>query len=239
MLRLLKPMRIRLHVVHGTWAKGLRGTKRVWSEPGNTAYERLQTKLPASSQLESFTWSGSNSMAARTKAATDLKQHLRQSLREHPKDCHIVLAHSHGGAVANQAVTCSDLDGSIRGLICLATPFAYLVSPSLGRLQTGILALTTVLYAIYWTVLLAWTPWIPEFLGITFFSALVAAKSLVAFWLVASIAKNQFDTKTAISRQCGPKKDLCLPPQGLTGRGLFVADRSSNLRFVLCCLRQV
>jgi len=206
MLTRMKATRIRLHLVHGTWAKGLRGTTRAWSEPGDTAYERLRTKLPASSQLESFTWSGRNSMAARTKAANDLQQHLRQSLREHPKDCHIVLAHSHGGTVANQAVSCSDLDGAIRGLICLATPFAYLVSPSLGRLQTGILALTSVLYAIYWAALLAWMPWIPEFLGITVFSAFVAVKSLVAFCLVAIIAKTQFETKTATLRQCGPKK---------------------------------
>lgn len=202
----MKATRIRLHLVHGTWAKGLHGTTRAWSEPGDSAYESLQTKLPASSQLESFIWSGRNSMAARTKAAKDLQKHLRQSLREHPKDCHIVMAHSHGGTVANQAVSCSDLDGSIRGLICLASPFTYLVSPSLGRLQTGILALTSVLYAIYWTALLAWIPWSPEFLGITAFSGVVAVKSLIAFCLVAIIAKTQFEANTATLRQGGPKR---------------------------------
>lgn len=202
----MKATRIRLHLVHGTWAKGLRGTARAWSEPGEAAYECLQSKLPANSQFESFTWSGRNSMAARTIAANDLQQHLRQSLREHPRDCHIVLAHSHGGTVANQAVTGCDLDGAIRGLICLATPFAYLVSPSLGRLQTGILALASVLYVIYWTALLAWMPWIPEFLGTFAFAGLVAAKSLFAFYSVAVIAKAQFETKTATLRPSGPQK---------------------------------
>ncbi len=206
MLTRMEATRIRLHLVHGTWAKGLHGTKRAWSEPGESAYESLRTKLPASSQLESFTWSGRNSMTARTTTANDLQRHLRQSLREHPKDCHIVMAHSHGGTVANQAVSCSDLDGAIRGLICLATPFTYLVPPSLGRLQTSILALTSVLYTIYWTALLAWMPWITEFLGITAFSGVVAVKSFIAFCLVASIAKTQFMANTATFQQCGPKK---------------------------------
>jgi len=197
---------IRLHLVHGTWAKGLRRTARAWSEPGEAAYENLRGKLPENSQFESFNWSGRNSMAARTEASNRLQQHLRQSLHEHPNDCHIVLAHSHGGTVANQAVNCSDLDGAIRGLICLATPFTYLVMPTLERLRTGILAPTSVFYAIYWTALLAWLLTIPELLGTLPFACLVAAKSILAFFLVTFIAKVKFETQNNDLRPTGPKK---------------------------------
>lgn len=203
-------MRIRLHLVHGTWAKGIRGTARAWTEPGEEAYERLRSKLPANSQFDSFTWSGRNSMDARTEAAKGLKQHLRQSLREHPNDCHIVLAHSHGGTVANEAVSGSELDGAIRGLICLSTPFAYIVSPSFRRWQTGILALTSVLYAIYWTALLVWLPWVPEFLGVAPFAGLVATKSLLAFLLVAVIARAGFETQAALRPSVLQKTSLFL-----------------------------
>lgn len=118
----------------------------------------------------------------------------------------MVLAHSHGGTVAHQAVSGSDLDGTIRGLICLATPFVYLVSPSLNRLQTGILALTSVLYAIYWTVLLTWLPWIPEFLGILPLAAVIAIKGLLAFVLVAVIAKSGFEAQTTAFSPSNPNR---------------------------------
>lgn len=229
MLARMNATRIRLHLVHGTWAKGFGGTARAWSEPGDAAYERLRSQLPPNSQFESFSWSGRNSIAARTTAANDLRQHLRQSLREHPKDRHIVLAHSHGGTVANQAVSGSDLDGSIRGLICLATPFAYLVSPSLRRLQTGILALTSVLYATYWTVLLGCMPWIPEFLGAVVFAGVVAAKSLFAFCLVLFVVKSQYGARPSILRPSGPQETSVFLLRGsrdeasllLTGAQLF------------------
>lgn len=201
----MNPEKIRLHLVHGTWAKGLLGTARAWSEQGESAYARLLTKLPKNTQFESFIWSGRNSIAARAKAAADLQEHLRQSLREHPKDCHVVLAHSHGGTIANEAVHSRDLDGAVRGLICLATPFIYLVSPSLGRLRTGILALTSMLYAIYWTALMAMMSWIPQFLGTVVFTSLVAVKILVAFGLVAFIAKVTFENRAGTLRPGGPK----------------------------------
>jgi hypothetical protein len=204
MLILMQPAKIRLHLVHGTWAKGFWGTAPAWSEAGEPAYQSLLTKLPANTQFESFNWSGRNSIAARTRAANDLREHLRCSLREHPKDCHVLLAHSHGGTIANEAVRGSDLDGTVRGLICLATPFAYLVSPSLGRLQTGILALASLCYAAYWTGLMALMPWIPQFLGTLAFVSLVGVKSLLAFLMVAIIAKASFERRTPILQPSGP-----------------------------------
>lgn len=196
--------KIRLHLVHGTWAKGLWGTAPIWSEPGESAYQNLLSKLPANTQFESFNWSGRNSISARAKAAEELQAHLRRSLCEHPNDCHIVVAHSHGGTVANEAVRGSDIDGAVRGLICLATPFAYLAQPTLGRLQTGILALTSLCYAAYWSALLAFLPWIPLLLGTSMFAALVAVKSLIAFFLVLIIAKSSFEARITTSRPSGP-----------------------------------
>jgi hypothetical protein len=199
-----KSEKIRLHLVHGTWAKGLWGTAPAWCEPGESAYQNLLSKLPANTQLESFNWSGRNSISARAKAAEELQAHLRRSLCEHPKDCHIVVAHSHGGTVANEAVRGSDIDGAVRGLICLATPFAYLAQPTLGRLQTGVLALTSLGYAAYWSALLAFMPWIPLFLGTLTFGALIAVKSLIAFFLVFILAKSSFEARTTTSRPNGP-----------------------------------
>jgi len=223
----MEAKRIRLHLVHGTWAKGLCGTKRAWSEPGEVAYERLRRKLPGS-QLESFTWSGRNSIAGRGAAANTLQQHLDQSLRDHPSDCHIILAHSHGGTVANQAVSGSDLDGAIRGLICLATPFTYLDAPSEARLQTGISAVASVFFAFFWTAVLAWFPWIPELLGIVPFAGVLGVTSVLAILSVFIIAGAR------IARQT-----VCLPPSGPRKTSLFLIRGSRDEASLLLAGAQV
>lgn len=206
MLWPMNPKKMRLHLVHGTWAKGFRGSSLAWSEAGHQVYRRLSEKLPENVEFESFVWSGRNSVAARAKAVNELQEHLGKSLRMHPEDCHLVLAHSHGGTIANEAVRNNELDGHIRGLICLATPFVYLVPPTLERMQASILAMTSVMYAIYWTFLLALLPSIPQLLGTTAFALVLAAKSVFAFVLCVVITKALFDVHGVGNIPGGPTR---------------------------------
>jgi hypothetical protein len=76
-----------------------------------------------STSIVPFNWSGDNSVFQRAKAATDLKLYLEKHLTlDTPL---MIIAHSHGGNVAMQAIT--QFEGVSRVYLCtLATPFLRL-----------------------------------------------------------------------------------------------------------------
>ncbi|NPC57830.1 esterase/lipase family protein [Caenimonas soli] len=183
---------VRVHLVHGTWATGLLKPRNAWFEQGSETYERLRRQLPQSAQIESFLWSGRNTVASRAEAGQAFSRHLQQSVARHPDSTHVVVAHSHGGTVAVEAL--SNLDDqqwprtNVKALVCLATPFVYLTRPSLTQHQTAFLAMTSLLYAVYWSALLAAFPFIPAALSPAGFAAVLAIKGLIAYMAVVVLA---------------------------------------------------
>jgi pimeloyl-ACP methyl ester carboxylesterase len=180
---------IRVHLVHGTWAKGVSGAATAWTEQGHPAYTTLRAALPAGTVIETFLWSGRNSISGRRAAASDLNRHLDAALRANPWDAHVVVAHSHGGTVASQALSAPNIDGRVRALICLATPFTYVVKSSLARIQTAVVAATSLANAAWWTAALAMFPDISRRFGSSGFGLLVLLSCVVAFAIVLPIAK--------------------------------------------------
>lgn len=187
----LKNKKIKIHLVHGTWANGWFKSKTAWFNPDSVSYQRIIDQLPQDVQVEPFLWSGKNSVAARSKAASILRGHIEKSISNDPHTDHVILAHSHGGTVAVEALgginQKSQGAPQIKALICLATPFAYLARPSFAQFQTGLLAVVSILYAIYWYYILRNLPWIPDFLGLYGFAFFIGIKALLAFFLVMSI----------------------------------------------------
>src|SRR3569832_1882599 len=120
----LFPPPLRVHLVHGTWAKGMFGRSKAWTEPGHEVYERLRAVLPAGTSIETFIWSGANSVRAREEGARLLRAHLENSLRAFPSDRHVLVAHSRGGTIASLAVAGTGLDGRVRGRGGRAAPGA-------------------------------------------------------------------------------------------------------------------
>ena len=196
---------IRVHLVHGTWAKGLLGKSKAWTEAGHSVYDRLRSLLPESAALETFLWSGRNSVSAREGAAQSLRAHLDVSLKKFPKDRHVVVAHSHGGTISSLALADPRIDGRISSLICLATPFTYVASASLRRLKTGILGVASVASAFFWTGVLLLFPRFPSSMGPTGFAALILTIGLFAFVTLAIIAKRAHD-KSLRSSPPGPRE---------------------------------
>jgi len=179
---------IRLHLVHGTWSKGLLNENSSWVDPDNICYKNLLNNLPKDVELEAFTWSGRNSFRAREIASEKFITHLTTSIKKHPFDCHIILAHSHGGTIALKALSNSKLNNPIRALICLSTPFTDLSRPSRARLQAGLMAIATILYALYWTCICTiFANYINLYKPIVF-ATIIALKDLFAFVLVTRIA---------------------------------------------------
>lgn len=125
-----------VHVIHGTWANPEKAKVRpAWSEPGGSLEAALRTHGDAGTwQRVRFAvaphWSGTNSFAARAAAAADLSAYFREVLFDHRTtfDRHVVVAHSHGGTVAAEALRdLGPLAEEFSGLLTLGTPFVQRV----------------------------------------------------------------------------------------------------------------
>lgn len=223
--------RIRIHLVHGTWAKGFFGASKAWSEAGHDVYEKLRILLPMNTAIETFLWSGKNSITAREQAAKELRAHFENSFRNFPNDRHMVVAHSHGGTISILAMADPKIDGRIERLICLATPFTYVMKASLSRIHTGILSAASVGYALYWTGVILRFPWIPQFLGVGLFAGILAVKSLFAYICVANIA-NQVHKTSSHSPPIGPLKSKVFLIRGSRDEASLVLSLAQVLNWI-------
>ena len=101
-------------VVHGTWAKG-----SPTFQPGGLFFNLVAGSVPDRA-YGSFSWSGTDSAEARTKAAKALATFIR-SYKFAPGEQLNIIAHSHGGNVAIQAINMG-LGRAVDNLITLGTP---------------------------------------------------------------------------------------------------------------------
>ncbi len=159
----------------------------------------LIRQLGPSYSIEAFTWSGRNSVVARQEAAKEFCEHLQRT--NDPDQRNVIVAHSHGGTVAAEAIAqlkqSSFGKARVHGLICLATPFVYLVRPTPDQLRTAIYSLASLVMAVYWFALLSLFPSIAILFADWEFAAIVAIKSSLVFllgvlivgWLDARISK--------------------------------------------------
>jgi len=114
------------------WGMPSEGQAAYWFEK-NSAFEAdLLAPLIAGRRViecRRFLWSGRNSLTDRAAAATALRAQLHETHGEFPGVPHAVIAHSHGGTVAVDA-----LDGSqdaapvVALLVTLGTPFVQLAT---------------------------------------------------------------------------------------------------------------
>jgi hypothetical protein len=113
-------LRYRLILVHGTWARGAK-----WIEPGSETVKGVVAQLHAPAATVAMRWSGRNTFSARRQASEMLGKEIQEQASRHPNDKIFVIAHSHGGNVAMQAIQNGDVRDKISGLVCLSTPFFH------------------------------------------------------------------------------------------------------------------
>lgn len=95
----LSDPRVVVTLVHGTW-----GRKTTWILPDSPLCQTLLRAADAPVLFQRFMWSGSNSISARRTAVRGLVTHLHTAIQRWPHAEHCVVAHSHGGNVAFQAL---------------------------------------------------------------------------------------------------------------------------------------
>src|SRR5579859_2469397 len=84
-------------LVHGTFAK-----EAAWTREGSLMYAALSQRFPDAA-LERFEWSGANSVLKRGEASMALRTNLISRINNGQRV--YVVAHSHGGNVALNAMT--------------------------------------------------------------------------------------------------------------------------------------
>lgn len=122
-------------LMHGTWGRGFfpkdsdaqgRGRTKRWFDKDSDFRKHLEARLKGASLLwpvESFPWSGANSIYTRDQAARCLAEKLRSGLEKDDAAEALIIAHSHGGNVALRALHCLGALASRIKVVTLATPF--------------------------------------------------------------------------------------------------------------------
>lgn len=129
-----------VYLVHGTWGRGIRPGKTVfgrprrepaWSDVGSPFSTALHAALSESGfvpTLRSVNWSGSNSFMERDREARILGKLLDDDDAQNPAALQLVIAHSHGGNIALDAIRHYRLSETDVHLVTLATPYIDLWS---------------------------------------------------------------------------------------------------------------
>lgn len=116
-------------LVHGTFARNA-----AWTRPASYFCRILRERIARTDLLITrFHWSGWNSPWSRRRAARALRAELARQLTSYPEARHYVIGHSHGGAVALQAVYGENaLPLQIAGVAAMATPFIHTRKRGIG-----------------------------------------------------------------------------------------------------------
>lgn len=114
-------------------ARRWRHRERLWFQPGSSFQRHVQASLPAELRARvrfvRFRWTGANSFGAREAAAERLRHRLGVWGHRAPDARHLVVAHSHGGTVAVDALgqwTAPGAASAVKGILTMATPFVAL-----------------------------------------------------------------------------------------------------------------
>jgi hypothetical protein len=128
-------------LVHGTWGRGKLTLDRPrksgprWFEDKSDFRNRLEQNLKDAKvpnfQIESFLWSGANSILERNEAARGLAQRLADQREPKRPIKQIIVAHSHGGNIALRAVELFEGSRDNLFVATMATPFLEIFAPQI------------------------------------------------------------------------------------------------------------
>src|SRR5215467_7645890 len=143
------PRRLLITLMHGTWGRGFfpkrqrQNRRPFWFEEGSPFLARLSAELgDIPHKITPLPWSGANSISEREKTAHVLAKRLSAELAEHPQDTQLIIAHSHGGNIALNALyhlhqpdgsRLCEADSATPLVVTLATPFIEVQHADFGN----------------------------------------------------------------------------------------------------------
>ena len=108
---------LRLILVHGTYKPNA-----AWSLEMSPLTDALRRTFD-SAEIERFVWDGENSVRSRHTAAQSLAIKLDELRAAEPNKLVVVIAHSHGGNIAFNAIASLPTHNNVGALVTLGTPF--------------------------------------------------------------------------------------------------------------------
>lgn len=158
-------MNIVVYLVHGTFKP-----EAPWVQDDSAVTCSIRKILGENVSIRKFTWDGLNSFSSRAKAATALKEELDNLAASGEFDRICLVAHSHGGNIAFDAVSNMKYSGRVTAMVSLGTPYLRVVRKAWAPPRLFALALSF---------------WLGVFLVIVTGSIIVFPLGLCTFWLFA------------------------------------------------------
>ena len=119
-------------LVHGTWTD-----TKGWVAAGSFLRRALEQSIP-NVVFREFSWTSTNTHAARTEAGARLSHFIRAGHAQYPNARHFIVAHSHGGNVALYAMRDPAARAVVQGIVTLGTPFINVRRRAAGRYADAI-----------------------------------------------------------------------------------------------------
>jgi pimeloyl-ACP methyl ester carboxylesterase len=121
---LIRHAEIIVILIHGT-TFGL-DTKHKWMENDSNFCRALRgIGPPDKTAVIRFHWSGRNRFTHRHQAAASLRQQIAATRRVNEHAKLFLIAHSHGGSIASQALQDSETCSEVDGFVSLSTPYLH------------------------------------------------------------------------------------------------------------------
>ncbi|HRE72938.1 MAG TPA: hypothetical protein PLC14_20850 [Accumulibacter sp.] len=106
------------YLIHGTYA-----TDAAWTLPESPIAQAISSTLGPKTQLKRFLWDGKNAFASRIAASEALTAELDATASSNKYSAIYLIAHSHGGNMALQAVNQMAHGDKVRAMVSLGTPY--------------------------------------------------------------------------------------------------------------------
>ncbi|WP_426536938.1 hypothetical protein [Bradyrhizobium sp. McL0615] len=136
--------------VHGTFTPG-GGALSTNSALAHALRQKLAGKRM---EIRTIQWTGWNTLTSRRHGASILIKHIRRIRRGQPYAKHFIVAHSHGGNVALDAVQSGMTSRAISGMVSISTPYlVFLPVMSFKQLSYAIELAMKILLFIAWLML--------------------------------------------------------------------------------------
>jgi len=188
-----------VHLVHGTWANGWLKPKSAWFENTSKLACCLRDGLPTNVKINSFYWSGRNCVAAREEAAARLAHQIIQNAANGEKIEHFIVAHSHGGTLAYEALKKLPENCRVKGLICMGTPFVSITPISKEKYWPGVAVIASLIDSLLWTLVLSCFPSVVmNSYGMMILFPIVMLVSIKLLILIAPHGEEAAASKTSI-----------------------------------------
>ncbi len=211
-----------VHLVHGTWPRGLLarflpflGQAKLWFEKGSEFRNAIEGP---EIECKEFKWSGANSVRARAKWAAQLRELLLKTRKEAPDVVQLVIAHSHGGNVAVQALSGPEGQGLADGVVTLGTPFLHVRSRMAEAFEATAMELSQ-LFGFFLPAMIAMFLWLPsqmfsfkDWKSVPLTTRAIALAIFVVLWILGvQLSKRWKASRIRVVEAAGSGPDAGLP----------------------------